>query len=205
MRSSYIENNYNEVIKSWILGLKPAGQYVELGVLDGYSTLAIAQAIEQLNKMFGGWGCTFDAYDLFEDYQYKHGSKEEVEKLLADNNVSQYANIIKGDAYKVYEKYPDRSEANGIRGIEFLHIDISNTGKVIDEIIELWHPKIAWRGIVMIEGGSEERDNVEWMKKYNAPSIKQSIAKNHIINNFYQQGCYYKYPSMTVLFREWWH
>lgn len=175
--------------------------FVELGVLDGYSTLHIAKGIKWLHKHRGYMG-KLDAYDLFEDYAYKHGQMGEVSDLLEENGVKEYVNLFKGDAYQAWANYPDPSP--DVKGIEFLHIDISNTGKVIDEIMHLWHPKIAGRGLVLIEGGSEERDNVEWMQKYKGSSIKHEIETNPLINKYYQYGTYFKYPSITVLLKKWW-
>jgi hypothetical protein len=200
MRSSYIENDYGKLIEEYVFSWQPSS-FVELGVLDGYSTTHIAKGIKRLEKL-RNFAPKFDAYDLFEDYEFKHGNKEEVEKVLEENNVRKYVNLQKGSAYEVYKNYPDR--VDDMKGVEFLHIDISNTGKVIHDLIELWHPKIGYRGIVLIEGGSDERDNIEWMKKFNMPSIKREIASNQIINKYYMYATYYKFPSMTVLIRKWW-
>ena len=179
------------------MGWKPNCQ-VELGVLDGYSTLHIAQGLKELHQLkYTNGEKKFKAYDLFEDYKFKHGSKEEVEKMLTDNGVIDYVNVIKGNAYEVYKNHTDKS-------IDFLHVDISNTGKVLKDILELWHPKIMDKGLILFEGGSEERDCIEWMKKYNAPSIKKEIETNPIITEFYQYGTYFKWPSLTILLRKWW-
>jgi predicted O-methyltransferase YrrM len=174
---------------------------VELGVLDGYSTLHIAKGIKWLHKVRGYQG-KLDAYDLFEDYEFKHGSKEEVKNVLRENGVEDYVNLQKGNAYEVYKNYPNMV-MDEVRGVEFLHIDISNTGDIIRDLMELWHPKIGSRGLVMIEGGSDERDNVEWMMTYNKSSIKDEIEANYIINRYYLYGTYFKFPSMTVLLRKW--
>lgn len=202
MRSSYIENDFGGLIQEYVLAWQPSS-YVELGVLDGYSTLNIAKGMQKIEKLRGWRPPKLDAYDLFEDYQYKHGNKEEVEKLLKSNGLSDYVNLVKGDAYKVHVNYPDMV-LDEVRGIDFIHIDISNTGKTLREIIDLWHPKIGQRGIVMIEGGSQERDEVEWMKKYNCPSIKDEISSNETINKYYHYGTYFDFPSITVLLRKWW-
>lgn len=179
------------------MGWKPSCP-VELGVLDGYSTLHIAQGLKELHQLKHTSGeRKFKAYDLFEDYTFKHGSKEDVEKMLLDNGVSAYVEVIKGSAYEVYKNYADKS-------IDFLHVDISNTGKVLKDILELWHPKIMDKGLILFEGGSIERDNVEWMLKYNMPSIRQEIMINPIINEFYQYGTYLRYPSLTIFLRKWW-
>ncbi len=200
MRSSYIQNNLGKLIEEYVFAWGPA-TIVELGVLDGYSTLHIAKGIERLKRL-RGYAPKFEAYDLFEDYQYKHGNKEEIESMLEQNVVKQFVNLIKGNAYEVHTNY--KNVDNGERGIEFLHIDLSNTGKVVRDILELWHPKISWRGLVLIEGGSEERDNIEWMIKYNMPSIKAEIMDNPIIQKYYLYGTYLDFPSITVMLRKWW-
>lgn len=202
MRSSYILNNYGELLKQYVIAWQPSS-FVELGVLDGYSTLHIAQGIKWLHKHRGYQG-RLDAYDLFDDYEFKHGNKEEVEKLLSDNGVSDYVNLQRGNAYAVQSKYPDMA-LDSVRGIEFIHVDISNTGATLRSFMDLWHPKIGQRGLVLIEGGSNERDQVEWMQKYNKPSIKEEIRTNPIINKYYMYGTYFDYPSMTVLLRKWWN
>ena len=164
---------------------------------------SIAEGIKQNHKVHN-INVKLDAYDLFEDYPFKHGNQEDVQKMLNENGVGDYVNLIKGNAYEVYKKYPDMVPYE-VKGIEFLHIDISNTGKVIKDLMELWHPKIGWRAVVAIEGGSEERDNVEWMKKYNMPSIKQEISTNELISKYYFIATYFKFPSLTILIRKWWN
>lgn len=200
MRSSYIENNYGKILEEYVFGWQPSS-FVELGVLDGYSTLHIARGIQRLEKL-RNFAPKFDAYDLFEDYPHKHGNQEEVQKMLEEKGVSKYVNLLKGNAYEVHKNYEDMI-LDERKGIEFLHIDISNTGKVIHDIMELWHPKIGQRGLIFIEGGSEERDNVEWMQKYNGSSIKKEIGTNEIINKYYIYGTYFAFPGLTVLLRKW--
>jgi len=40
IRSSYIANNYGELLRQYVIAFQPSS-FVELGVLDGYSTLHI--------------------------------------------------------------------------------------------------------------------------------------------------------------------
>lgn len=209
MRSSYIENDYGSLLTEYIFcGTWQPSSLVELGVLDGYSTLALAKGVEKLNRL-KNFTPPFDAYDLFEDYEFKHGKQEEVQNLLKEHGVDKFVNLRKGNAYEVHTNYPDvQYDSTGeqiTRGIDFLHIDISNTGDTLRKIMELWHPKMSWRALILIEGGSEERDNVEWMRKYNAPSIKKEIETNPIINKYYHYGTYLRYPGLTVMLRKWWH
>lgn len=195
MRSSYITNGFGQLLRNYMVNLRPVN-CVELGVLDGYSTLHIAQGVKDEFLLYG-IKSYFHAYDLFEDYPYKHGSMDEVQKIMNDNNVQDFVELRKGNAYEVHHHYPDNS-------IEFLHVDISNTGKVVKDILELWNPKLAGRAILCIEGGSEERDNVQWMKDGNFPSIKDEITTNPILNKWYMYGTYFKFPSMTCGMKKWW-
>lgn len=194
MRSSYIENKYDEVLKAYVLGWRPA-TLVELGVLDGFSTLALAEGVKEMELLYD-MKTKLISYDLFEDYEFKHGNQEEVQKLIDEKGLTNYVELRKGDAYKAHLDFADNS-------IQFLHIDISNTGDTLRDILTNWNPKLIQRAIVMFEGGSEERDNIEWMKKYNRTSIKKELETNKFINDNFIYGTYYAYPSMTVLLKKW--
>lgn len=201
MRSSYIQNGFGDLLYSYMVNLRPSS-VVELGVLDGYSTLHLAKGVKDCAVLYQHKP-PFHAYDLFDEYQFKHGSMDAVKAMLEENGVGQFVDVRQGDAYKAHEFYPD--SGIDMPGIELLHIDVSNTGKVVHDLLELWHPKMAPRGILMIEGGSDERDNVEWMRKYGHPSIKEEITKNPILNKYYIYGTYFRFPSMTVGMRKWYN
>jgi len=195
MRSSYIQNDYGKVLQLYVEGWIPINA-VELGVLDGYSTVHIARGFKNLDKVGVHKGFV-TSYDLFEDYQYKHGKKEEVQNLINKEELSDYAQLKKGDAFKVHEEYEDGR-------VEFLHVDISNTGEIVEEIMRNWHPKMAPRGLVLIEGGSVERDEVDWMVQFNKSSIRKVINENPLITENYQCCTHLRFPSLTVLLRNWW-
>ena len=188
MNSSYKKNNYSEVFYSIVREFQP-NIAVELGILDGYSTCAIAKGIKD-NK-FG----KLESYDLFEDYPYKHGIQEEVQKMINKRDLQDSVSLFKGDAFEVYDKYDNNS-------LLFLHVDISNDGDIISKILELWNSKIDVGGQIIFEGGTEERDNIEWMKKYNRSSIKQEIETNTILNTCYVYGTYLKFPGLTVCLKK---
>jgi len=190
MRSSYIQHNYGDVFYR-LIRTYGGRVFVELGVLDGYSTMAIARAIRD-----DGSGSKLDAYDLFEDYKYNHGVQEEVQQRLNDANLAPYVNLVKADALTVSSKYEPNS-------VNFLHVDLSNTGTILNTIMKQWDEKMVWGGLILFEGGSEERDNVEWMKKYNMEPIKSELENNsRISGGKYVFGTYLKFPSLTCLMRK---
>lgn len=193
MQSSYQQHNYAGTFTSLVTAYKPV-TCVELGVLDGYSTIAIAKGLLRNKESIGLKG-HLDAYDLFDKYPYKHGSKGMVEVELFNYGLDEFVSIYEADAFEVHNKYNDNS-------VSFLHVDLSNTGYIVRRIIDRWDKKIVVGGAVVIEGGTEERDNIEWMKKYNKEPIKPEIESNPIINDKYVYGTYLLFPGLTVLYKK---
>ncbi len=194
MKSSYIQNNYAEVFESIITAWRPR-LCVELGVLDGYSTIAIGKALVKLGNAPFNTPSHLTAYDLFEDYPYNHGVLQEVEKRILENGLSEVVTLRKGDAYEAHLNYEDNS-------VSLLHVDLSNTGEVVRKIISLWNSKIVVGGIILIEGGTVERDKVEYMVKYAKEPIKPEIESNAIIQAKYVYGTYLKFPGLTFLLKK---
>ena len=194
MRSSYILNNYGEIFEHIVKACK-VRNIIELGVLDGYSTLHLAEAL-RFNKEHLNVPAHLDAYDLFDDYEFKHGDIQEVQNLINEKNLQEFVTLHKEDAFNAHNHYLDRS-------IYLLHVDLSNTGETVQKIMPLWNQKMVHNGIILFEGGSVERDNVEWMIKYNKPSIRKEINSNEIIDQFYILGTYEKFPSLTFLYKKY--
>jgi len=195
MTSSYEKNNYGEVFELITRAAFPRVT-VELGVLHGYSTLHICKGLKFLKDHWGA-DFKFDAYDLFEDYPYNHANMADVRKTLDDNGYKDTVTLHKEDAFEVYKHYENRT-------ISLMHVDLSNTGETVRKIMEQWDQKLVHNGIILFEGGSVERDNVEWMIKYNAPSIRKEMRENPIINRgvgWYAVGTYNKFPSLTMLYK----
>ena len=194
MRSSYAENNYGNVFRALILAHKPC-TVVECGVLDGYSTFHIAHALRFNTKCFGIHS-KFIAYDLWENYNYKHGNFQEVASMLRQAMLlNDFVNIHYGNAFKVHNNFKDGT-------VDFLHMDISNDGEVVRKTLDVWEPKISVNGIIAFEGGSIERDKVEWMVKYVKEPMHPFIV-NQI--NLAKWGIQMltAFPSMTLLFKRY--
>ncbi len=88
-----------------------------------------------------------------------------------------------GNFYEVYKN---------INNVDIIHIDIANNGDVYEYAVKNYLPKLSDNGILLMEGGSKERDNVEWMIKYKKPQIQPIIKKYgfKVIGTF---------PSISIL------
>lgn len=190
MRSSYKENNYGSVLLSLIIGKAPE-VCVELGVLDGYSTMHIAKGLKFNYDLFGIDGKLF-CWDLWDMYEYNHGDKNEVQKRLDKEKLTPFVYLKTGDAFETPMLFPEKS-------VTFLHVDISNTGSVLKKIMDYWNKRMKNYGMIVFEGGSKERDNIEWMIKYKKPSIYDELRNNEIIKNEYKFITLNAFPSMTIL------
>ena len=58
-----------------------------------------------------------------------------------------------------------------------MHIDIANNGEVFEFALTKYITKIKKDGIIILEGGSKERDEIGWMNKYNKPKITPILNK----------------------------
>lgn len=148
---------------------------VEFGVLNGFSTVCIAQALRDL-----GSGKLY-SYDLWEKYPYKRGNKEIVSSNLEKYNLTEYVELCDGD---FHEWCNQRHEC------DLLHLDVNNDGN----IIEMVNQKIDWCDIIF-EGGSEERDNCWWMVEFQRRPINdvKSLTNYKVIVD--------EFPSLSIIER----
>lgn len=188
IQSSYAENNYGAVFYNTIKSYAP-GIGVELGVLHGYSTLYIAKALRD-----NGFG-HLHSYDLWDQYSYNHGDMQQVGTMLKQRNVGNFVTLYNMDAFEVHKLYEKNS-------IDFLHIDISNNGDILEKMFDNWDPILRCMGLFFFEGGSEERDKIEWMVKYNKKPIRPVVLNHPELNRRYHYGVYRKYPSLSVFIKK---
>jgi tRNA A58 N-methylase Trm61 len=155
-----------------VLELKP-NIIIEFGCLYGYSTVAMALALKELGQ--GKIYC----YDLFEEYKYKHSTIQQTIENVKKYKVEEYVEFIQMDYYE-WLKSPEK--------FDLMHLDISNTGDVILKT----YNALPEGSTVMFEGGSEERDSIEWMKKYNTTPIKSVKNKTNyqVLNS--------NFPSLSI-------
>ena len=178
MKSSYNNNiSYGELLSGIVFSLQPK-TIVEFGILEGYSLKAFVDNTNNTTNI--------KAYDIFDEFNGNGANKTELK-----NRFSSYSNITidYGDFYKKHDEIKDNS-------IDLLHIDIANNGDVLKFALKYYMNKLSPNGILIFEGGSEDRDNVGWMKKYNKPAIKPIIIQN---KNFYNIKTIGHFPSITII------
>jgi len=153
MRSSYKNNdlNYGDIITAAIFNRNPKN-IVEFGILDGFSLKIFADTFPNANII---------AYDIFQEFNGNSSNLTIYDTFKENRNVK----IEYGDFYKKYEEFLDKS-------IDILHIDIANNGDVYKFAIEKYLSKLRHDGILILEGGSRKRDQVDWMIKYDKPLIE---------------------------------
>lgn len=175
IESSYSENDLGKTLYGLVLKYRPK-KIVEFGILYGYSTVAMAMALDEI-----GTGHIY-ANDLFEDYSFKHGTMEEVQNNIDRYGLTKYVTLGK----KNFDEWLRQSE-----DFDLLHIDVSNKGDTIERLYEAVKDQVARGAIVVFEGGSKERDNVEWMAKYNCKKIRDTAVPFEVINE--------RFPSLSVI------
>ena len=179
VRSSYKNSlDFSDIFKT-ILFLRNPARIVEFGILDGFSLSSFARNAPVT--------CRIEAYDLFEDFNGKHSDYTIVEKFKTYPNIE----IKKGDFYKLVDNFEDGS-------LDIIHIDIANDGDTYEFAIANYLGKLSKNGVMILEGGSEERDKVDWMIKYSKPKIRKVLEK---YADRYNVITLDKFPSMTLIRR----
>jgi len=165
--SSYRENDLGRTLYDLVLKYRPK-KIVEIGILHGYSTIAMAMAIDEIGEG------QLTAYDLFEDYKFKHGTESEVRGTLQKYSVDKYVTLVKMSFEEWLANPSD---------FDFLHLDISNNGDSIERLYDVVKTKIEKGAIVTFEGGTEERDQVTWMRTYTNKPIRQARVPFTVVNS----------------------
>ncbi len=193
MHSSYTQHNYADVFKAIVSAFQPI-KCVEIGTLEGYSAIAIGQGLKENFEKHGAEG-HLDAHDLFEEYRYRNAAMATAQKNIDEAGVGRFVTLHQQHADSVSKDYQDGS-------VNLLHIDISNCGDTVRRMMEAWDPKMIHGGIILFEGGTDERDQVEWMVKYGRQPIKRELETNPIIEAKYVFATYMKFPGLTCLLKK---
>jgi predicted O-methyltransferase YrrM len=175
--SSYTQNELGKKLASVVFQEKPKN-VVEFGVLNGYSTLWMGKAIQALDNRGRVQG-----YDLWDDYEHKHGEFTEVAQRIIDNDLCDWVYLGKVDIFE-WAQHP--------QPFDLLHVDISNDGEKLEKLYHMLKGRPQTKGALMVfEGGTPERDEVEWMKKWNKKPICSTNIPYIVIDE--------RFPGLSVV------
>ena len=169
IESSFKENDLGQTLYDLVLDIKPK-KIIEFGALNGYSTVAMAMALQKLGRG------VIQSHDLWDTYEFKNATKRETIFNVKAYGVEEYVEFYYSDFWKWK---PEKCD--------IFYIDISNDGDIIERAYEKMKD---YADYIVFEGGSVERDNVEWMTKYNKKKISECSVKYDIINN--------DFPSISI-------
>ena len=189
LESSYKQNDLGTVFYDLVEAHRP-GLVVEVGVYQGYSALHSLAAMKANNR--GMWL----GFDLFDDYEHKHCSIAEAWGNIQAAGFADIANLMKAGLTEV----PDIiARMFGPQSIDILHVDVSNTGDTVEFVTDKFYDLLKPDGFIIFEGGSRERDLVEWMLRYNKEPMFDAIS-SVLNNNRYHLFDYIEdFPSITIM------
>ncbi|OGE14676.1 hypothetical protein A2111_03045 [Candidatus Daviesbacteria bacterium GWA1_38_6] len=173
--SSYEENNYGELFYSLVRIYQPE-KVVELGTKAGFSAYHIARGLKA-----NGHG-SLDCYDLWEHeamYEMACKNLKGLEKIVKVN---------RHDAIGVDTNY---------KSIDILHVDLGNEGGILEKTIPLWIDKT--RQLIIIEGGSIERDKRSWMINLGKTPIRSWLEEFSRLRTDIEYFTFDPFPSVTII------
>ena len=178
-RSSYHQEKFSKVFKALCFTQNPK-RIVEFGILDGYSLDCFLDSTSE--------DCLIEAYDLFEDFPYnsaEFGKISEKYSMFPSNRLK----IKKADIFNSLDFLP-------VGEIDIVHVDVANNGETYQFCIEKILPILKSGGILLMEGGSEERDNCDWMIKYKKPKIREVLER---YSELLDIRIFTEFPSLTMI------
>ncbi len=189
VESSYSKNRIGGLFYALTSSCRPR-LTVELGTFMGYSALHMAAALSSL----GPERSRLCMVDLWDEYPYRHCSLEKTREHFRRNGLLSAPNLrcdfLNADAFEVYTQFQEAE-------IDLLHIDISNDGTSLQRCLVKWHDKLRPGGLLLIEGGSDARDRIEWMVHYDRKPIR-SFLRGRWFSNRYEHVTLTPFPSITI-------
>jgi len=93
-------------------------------------------------------------HDLWQNYPYKHTSMEKTQDTIDALGLTKYIELVELDFYN-WKPEP----------YDLMHFDISNHAGHLKYLKSLKDYHFLY-GTILFEGGSKQRDKVEWMKDF---------------------------------------
>jgi len=182
--SSYSENNFSSLFYYCARKKYDLQEVREFGVLGCYSLSALTLGAIKNNPEIKIYG-----HDLFEDYPFNSFKLSDAMMRLENLGISKNIELIKEDAIK------SGSLLAGLASSDITHIDISNDGNIFEMVFK---SNLKPKSLVLLEGGSLQRDKNSWISKYNAREINPIIKKFSNNSNF-NLHLINDYPSILLI------
>jgi hypothetical protein len=161
IQSSYFHYQMGEVLYKAVLESRPK-TIIDFGLLHGYSTVCLGMAAKEI-------GSIVYAYDIFEDYPFNKSDKNIILSNVYKYDLKDHVKVEKKNFFE-WIKNPTN--------FDFLHVDVSNTGDTLKIMYDNLKNKIKPNSRVLFEGGSRNRDMMDWMLKYE--KTKFSEVRNSV-------------------------
>lgn len=189
VQSSYLEHAFGEVFYALVRAHR-SKCIVELGTFQGYSGLHMAAGLRD-NQISGS---ELHLIDLWDEYPYRHCSLQSTQQKFEKNQL--LATEYLRTCFHNLNAFEAQAEFE-TAAIDLLHIDISNDGKSLQQALSLWHDKLCASALLLIEGGSAERDEINWMVKYDKQPIRQFLNSDWFRDR-YEFMTLQPFPSLTI-------
>jgi predicted O-methyltransferase YrrM len=178
MRSSYKNNDitYSDLLSTITQLVKPK-KILEIGILDGFSLESFIKSSNNTTEIH--------AFDIFDDF---NGNHSDMNTMISRFEHFPNVKIAYGNFYNIHDI---------VTTYDLIHIDIANTGDIIKYAMDHYFSKLTDNGVIIFEGGSISRDNVEWMIKYDKPKIYPILHEYKKAG--YNIKTYGDLPSITVI------
>jgi predicted O-methyltransferase YrrM len=181
LRSSYKgAANFGDVLGGIVTAKRPLRRIAEYGILDGFSLDIFAKLSPD--------DCVIEARDIFDNFEGNRADRAALEVRFADcSNI----HILDGDFYEA-----DKDLETGT--YDLIHVDIANNGAVYAEAEQVLVPKLAPGGLLVLEGGTPERDMVSWMATYSKPPMVPEVERLRASGK-YDVTVLGTFPGLTVV------
>ena len=108
-------------------------------------------------------------------------------RQIVQSGLERWVTIEARDLEDVHERW---------EAVDYLHVDVSNNGGTFRTVFDQWSHKV--RQIILLEGGSAERDNVAWMHQYQKPAIGPALADLRRAHPDWSFTTLEPFPSLTI-------
>lgn len=154
-----------ETLYSMILDIKPT-TIIEYGTEHGGTAIVMGLALKQLYEAEQHKGIIY-TYDTFEKQSKGEiGSSPNYNSAITNINsygLQEYVKVDYGDFFEFCDR-PNKE-------FDLLYFDIDNDGEKVLEMYNGCLDNIKKGSVVIFEGGSQVRDDVEWMNSLNKVKI----------------------------------